>query len=88
VERLFTLIEAHVEYRDSAGQEAKATFSCFVQYAKFNESATWRSGYLKYGSYLQDGFKKYASGPARIFTTAPSGTATTWDPEIRFYRKD
>lgn len=88
VERLFAIVEAHVQYRGLEGQDAKTTFSCFVQYARFKDNATWRNGHLMYGSYTQDGFKTYASGPAKIFAAAAAGTATTWDREIRYYNKD
>lgn len=89
VEYLFSAIEAHVDFRDLVrGRDQRRTFSCFVQYATFEQSATWQAGHLKYGVYINAGHKKYATGLAEILATAPPGTATRWDKEVRYYQKD
>ena len=79
---LFSLIEAHVNYRDSSGTTHRSTFSCFVQYAGFGESSVWREGKLKYGGCLKKGHRKYIMCPARLPWAAPPGAPSTWQRGI------
>jgi hypothetical protein len=87
IEHLYAITEAHLTYELPDGTTKQGTFACFAQYAGFRESAIWRAGHVKYGAYTNAGHGKYTSGPALLFTHAPSGTPTTWEPGIRYLRK-
>jgi hypothetical protein len=86
VEHLYSITEAHVTWQNQQGQERKSTYSCYVQYARQPEVGIWRIRHLKYGSYTNEGHKKYASGPAAPFTSAPPGPDTGSEPGIKYYR--
>lgn len=87
IEHLYAITEAHLAYRLPDGTARQVTFACFAQYADVSESAIWRAGHVKYGAYTSAGHGKYTSGPARLFTHAPSGTPATREPDIRYLRK-
>ena len=89
VQYLYAITEAHVTWQDQQGLERKSTYSCYVQYALQRETAVWRQGHLKYGSYTSEGHKKYASGPASApFAVAPPDPDSGWEPGIRYYRAE
>lgn len=87
IEHLYSITEAHITFEQNDGNKILATFACFAKYADVKESDIWRAGHVKYGAYVNAGHGKYTSGPARIFTHAPSGSPTVWEKEIRYLRK-
>ena len=86
VEHLYSITEAHVTWLDMQNVEHRQTFSCYVQYARQGEVGIWRVGHLRYGSYINEGHKKYVSGPAAPFGAALPGPDAGWEPGIKYYR--
>lgn len=86
VQYLFSITEAHITWLDLQNQEHKQTFSCYVQYAQQGEAGIWRVGHLRYGSYMNEGHQKYASGPAIPFGVALPDPNAGWEPGIKYYR--
>jgi hypothetical protein len=91
VERLYSIKEAHIEFTYGRNLAGTRTIVCFAKYAKFKQPQIWRAGHLLYGSYSQQGLKKYITGPDYTDYTiidALPGNYRDWDPAIRYYHKD
>jgi len=79
----FSIVEAHITYPDTSGEDISETLQCFVGYASYSDTEVWRPGQLKYGGCLVKGHRSFYKGcPARYRLSAEPGEASDWYPGV------